>query len=392
MGQFNGFKFTSRGLTLHSKVQTGDLLQFTRIAVGDGALGSTDPVALNGLISQKKSLQITKLESLGGGRSVVGTALTNGDVTTGFYLREIGVFAQDPDVGEILYCYGNAGTTADWIPPGAGGGQDLIEQAMNIETITGNAPNVSAVINQSLVFATAAQLGNLSQLLTTAKGSAVAAINELFTNASDGKSAVAAAVTGKGVAASASDTFATLASKIGNIAKDTTALASHLLYNKVMYADGVKVTGTATGQLKIYSMPVPSAVNIAPMVPDSNTAWFYGPDQRVNVPVGERLGAYLVTVYHGASGARIHTSNYRSGWTNYGDGVGVGTLGSGPAFTGMMGYFTTTDEGPGYAVIRPCVRLVFNTAANATNWYNSNPGLTVSFYYGAYMTAAVGTT
>lgn len=190
MGQFNGFKFTSRGLTLHSKVQTGDLLQFTRIAVGDGALGSTDPVALNGLISQKKSLQITKLESLGGGRSVVGTALTNGDVTTGFYLREIGVFAQDPDVGEILYCYGNAGTTADWIPPGAGGGQDLIEQAMNIETITGNAPNVSAVINQSLVFATAAQLGDLSQLQTVAKDSAVAAINELFTSASNGKSRV----------------------------------------------------------------------------------------------------------------------------------------------------------------------------------------------------------
>lgn len=244
MGQFNGFRFTSRGLTLHSKVQTGDLLQFTRIAVGDGALGSTDPVTLNGLISQKKSLPITKLESLGGGRSVVGTSLTNGDVTTGFWLREIGLFAQDPDVGEVLYCYANAGTMADWIPPGLGGGQDLIEQAMNIESVTGNASNVSAIIDQSLVFATASQLGNLSQLQTTAKTSAVAAINELFTSASNGKSAVATAITGKGVTASGSDSYATLSTKIGNIAKDTTALAPHLLYNKTMYAGGVKVTGT----------------------------------------------------------------------------------------------------------------------------------------------------
>ncbi|WP_059044442.1 tail fiber protein [Paenibacillus rubinfantis] len=60
-------------------------------------------------------------------------------------------------------------------------------------------------------------VGTLSNLLTTAKGNAVAAINELFTSASNGKDAVAAAITGKGVAASGSDTFAQLATKIGQI-------------------------------------------------------------------------------------------------------------------------------------------------------------------------------
>lgn len=60
-------------------------------------------------------------------------------------------------------------------------------------------------------------VGNLSTLLTTAKGNTVAAINELFTSASNGKSQIAAAITGKGVPASGSDTFAVLAAKIGQI-------------------------------------------------------------------------------------------------------------------------------------------------------------------------------
>lgn len=60
-------------------------------------------------------------------------------------------------------------------------------------------------------------VGNLASLQTAAKGNAVAAINELFTSASNGKTAVAAAITGKGVPASGSDTFGQLAQKIGQI-------------------------------------------------------------------------------------------------------------------------------------------------------------------------------
>lgn len=60
-------------------------------------------------------------------------------------------------------------------------------------------------------------VGNLSTLQTTDKSNVVKAINELFTNVSNGKSSIAAAITGKGVAASGSDTFDQLATKIGQI-------------------------------------------------------------------------------------------------------------------------------------------------------------------------------
>jgi hypothetical protein len=72
--------------------------------------------------------------------------------------------------------------------------------------------------------------------------------NGLFTSVSDGKNAVATAITGKGVPASGGDTFTQLAGKIGSIStgtdtSDATATASDVLAPKTFYAGG-KITGT----------------------------------------------------------------------------------------------------------------------------------------------------
>lgn len=53
--------------------------------------------------------------------------------------------------------------------------------------------------------------------ITAEKNDIIGMINELFTSASNGKTAVANAITGKGVSASGNDAFATLADKIGQI-------------------------------------------------------------------------------------------------------------------------------------------------------------------------------
>ncbi|WII40330.1 phage tail protein [Paenibacillus thiaminolyticus] len=143
---------TNRGKALQAKAQTGVELHYTRFRVGDGQLGGRPISDLNGLINPVLSLPITKLQARAGGRAVVGTVITNQDVTAGFYFREIGIFAQDPDVGEILYCYGNAGETADYIP--AKGGANIIEEPIEISTIVGNASNVTATIDGSMVYAT----------------------------------------------------------------------------------------------------------------------------------------------------------------------------------------------------------------------------------------------
>jgi len=152
MGAFGGLTLTNKGIALQAKAQAGAELHYTRVAIGDGFLGGQSIATLTDLISEKKSLDITKLRVLGQGRAVIGTVLTNQDITTGFYFREIGIFADDPDEGEILYAYANAGNNAEHIPPG--GGPDVVEKHIDSIVAVGQAPNVTAVIDQSLVFAT----------------------------------------------------------------------------------------------------------------------------------------------------------------------------------------------------------------------------------------------
>lgn len=63
-----------------------------------------------------------------------------------FEYRELGLYAEDPDpeVGEVLYCYGNCGDLAEWIPPS--GGATIVEKTIDIVTAIGTATNVTAYI------------------------------------------------------------------------------------------------------------------------------------------------------------------------------------------------------------------------------------------------------
>lgn len=153
---FGSIIFTDRGRLLQAKAQTGKQLNFTKIQLGDGALGGQAIQPLSALISPKKNVAITTIK-IGEGTATVGGILNNSDITTGFYWREVGLFARDPDTNaEILYCYGNAGALAEYIP--AGGGSEILEKRLDIIAIIGNAANVSATIDSSLVFLTPSEL------------------------------------------------------------------------------------------------------------------------------------------------------------------------------------------------------------------------------------------
>ncbi|MEK3784690.1 phage tail protein [Paenibacillus sp. FSL R5-0810] len=152
MGAFGGLIQTNKGRNLQAKAEAGAQLKFTRMGVGDGQLGGQSIPSLNKLIHETMSLPITRLKPQLPAQAIVGAVLSNQDVTTGFFFRELGIFAQDPDEGEILYAYGNAGSGAEYIPPA--GSEDIIEKTIDMIVIFGQAQNVSAVINSSLIFAT----------------------------------------------------------------------------------------------------------------------------------------------------------------------------------------------------------------------------------------------
>ncbi|WP_422447784.1 hypothetical protein [Thermoanaerobacterium sp. DL9XJH110] len=157
MGAFGGLILTNKGRNLQAKAQTGTQLNFTKIKIGDGSLSGQSIVDLTSLINTKKELTILGIETLTGGKAKLRSYFTNADILTGFYWRELGVFAQDPDEGEILYCYGNAGTNAEYIP--AGGGPDVVERYINVITLVGNATNVSATLG-SEIYVTQADFDN----------------------------------------------------------------------------------------------------------------------------------------------------------------------------------------------------------------------------------------
>ena len=77
-----------------------------------------------------------------------------------------------------------------------------------------------------------------------------AGMTELFTNVSNGKIVVAAAIADKGVASSSSDTFSTMATKIGTITTQSfltgNAIAGNVLSGKTFYSTNPssKLTGT----------------------------------------------------------------------------------------------------------------------------------------------------
>lgn len=159
MANFPGLQMTSAGRGLQAKAQTGVPLNFSRVAIGDGEKpADLDP--LTGLVSEKKSLDLAGFELLGDGTSKLKVLLINEGLVEGFFIREIGVFAIDPDTSsEVLYSYANAEQYSDYLP--AFGGETIVEMTFDLITVVGNATTVTATINDYLVHATKADVDEL---------------------------------------------------------------------------------------------------------------------------------------------------------------------------------------------------------------------------------------
>lgn len=151
---FSTILFTDKGRALQSKALAGANLNFTKIVMGSGNLGGQSQITLSAVIEPKVNLNITSLQHKSNYATVKGV-FSNSDISEGFYWRELGVYAQDPDLGEILYCYGNAGALADYIPSQS---SEIIEKVVSISVIVGNVANVTATIDESLVYASKADL------------------------------------------------------------------------------------------------------------------------------------------------------------------------------------------------------------------------------------------
>ena len=123
---------TDVGQALLYKAQGGKVLKFTRFGLGDGELNGQAIQKLTTLLNEKMSSAISKL-NVKNNKVTVGLTFDNSDLTEGFYFRELGLFAEDPDTQEeILYMYGNSGDTSDYIDANT---SKAIEENLDVEII-----------------------------------------------------------------------------------------------------------------------------------------------------------------------------------------------------------------------------------------------------------------
>lgn len=97
--------------------------------------------------------------------------------------------------------------------------EDINTNTVKIAILEGSVEDLGDMIaeNTMAINGISDNVGNLSDLETTNKNSLVEAINENFTNVSNGKTLIAEAITDKGVETSATDSFQTMATNISNI-------------------------------------------------------------------------------------------------------------------------------------------------------------------------------
>lgn len=155
---FTAPRFTDEGKALQAKAQAGTALKFTKMQLGDGELGSQAIAAMTGLVNPLITVGVSSVKA-GNNYATVKSNFSNSGLTTGFYWREIGVFAADPEKpndrnSDILYCYANAGSLAEYIPAA---GSEIVEKIISIPCIIGDAENVSAKV-ASEIYATKDEL------------------------------------------------------------------------------------------------------------------------------------------------------------------------------------------------------------------------------------------
>ena len=181
MAQFDDLTITNNGLNMIAESQAGAKLIFTKIKLGDGQITDQDVAKLNDIISEKMSTKISSLEKKTVGEIVIKFTVDNTELTSGFFVREIGIFAKINDGGEEkLYAYTNAGNYTNYL---ADKKTPIDAIVAKINLAVGNATNINFVLDKSVIYVTLEDLESNLQKHNTNADSHAEAFNKHNSNA-----------------------------------------------------------------------------------------------------------------------------------------------------------------------------------------------------------------
>lgn len=108
---------TANGLALQSKLLSGTPFVITKITGGSGKVDTALLPEQTAVSNEKQTFSIQGVSYSKDKKSaVIGALLANGAVTTGYSLTQVGIFANDPDEGEILYAILQSEDAGETIP------------------------------------------------------------------------------------------------------------------------------------------------------------------------------------------------------------------------------------------------------------------------------------
>lgn len=169
MGAFKSAVITKKGQELLAKVVAGTTkLEFTKIKVSDTKL-SGDLASMTGIGTVKQEEKVASVVRQNGANVKVSASFSNQTLGQGYYVRNLGLYANDPQAGEILYSISVADestATADFMPPFNGIGVSSL--MVDLVTAVSNASSVNVTVDPS-AGATVAQITNLQDQINDVK-------------------------------------------------------------------------------------------------------------------------------------------------------------------------------------------------------------------------------
>lgn len=170
MGNFKSAVITKKGQNLLAKVISGNtVFNFTKIAITDNDNSAEDLASLAEIGTIRQHTPISAIVKQNNSNVKISAAFYNRTLTQGYYVKTIGLYATDPDEGEILYSVSVADesmATADWMPPFNGIGVSSLE--VNLVTAVSNSDSVNVDVDPSAL-ATVTQVRDIQEQVDTLK-------------------------------------------------------------------------------------------------------------------------------------------------------------------------------------------------------------------------------
>ena len=151
---------TNKGRSLLVRGLAGEAITFTRFKVGNGTLAAgADQDDLTDLINAVTPFSIdTITQNQNGGYVTLKGNFSSAANSAAWKFKELGVFAKGEDNVEWLYAYAYDAENGSTLPDTTSG--VIIEQSIEVIIAIGEAQNVTAIVTQSALYASAESFNN----------------------------------------------------------------------------------------------------------------------------------------------------------------------------------------------------------------------------------------